>query len=548
MDSMHCIKPAIISLLLLQLALYSLPGNTADVLIPSNQILEIARGKYYLISIGVNNYQDAFWPTLKWPASDATRVADQLGKATVSRVEKTLLLNEYATYDSVTNALNQVAKKVSENDTVVLYISGHGTLAQNASGELERIVVLHDTSQSRLLTTGLKHSLLNDWMEHLRAHKKMMIFATCHSGEGKSRLPENVQALIRTNKGVLPPLSDVSEGALVLAAAAKGEAARENDDLQGDIYTHYLLEALTVYDRNRDGMVSALEAHDYARERTWAFTRGQQRPTANMKQIGDADIPLYGKKISTGLPVLEAYDDSLAGFFVKVDDGVKGRLPLAFPLNPESSVVSFYSPGSDSPLKRYKVNATKGETLSLTDVMTDRPIVMGVQFRRFNWSDQTWDELTGSSDVTVTEFNLGYQWKHYTLGMAISIPADGSNIIRDPIESKTELKSQLLTAGYIYKQRQLTFIGRLELGREELALRLHDLSVNESLDYTDTAFAKGVSFIMGYNVVADFSMTIEAGIRDTDWHFNRIGDLSGRRRSISLGMNYQFGTKARTLW
>lgn len=38
-------------------------------------------------------------------------------------------------------------------------------------------------------------------------------------------------------------MSEASEGTLILAASAKGEAARESDRLQGGIYTHYLLEA-----------------------------------------------------------------------------------------------------------------------------------------------------------------------------------------------------------------------------------------------------------------------------------------------------------------
>ena len=158
-----------------------------DVLIPTSQLVQKDSTNYYVISIGVNQYSDAFWPSLKWPASDATRVSDKLGQATNNRIVKKLLIGEYATLKQVTATLNEVEQQAKPNDTVVLYISSHGTLAQSGSGTFDRIVVLHDTQHDNLFSTGLKHAVLQQWLENLKARKKMMVFATCHSGEGKSR-------------------------------------------------------------------------------------------------------------------------------------------------------------------------------------------------------------------------------------------------------------------------------------------------------------------------------------------------------------------------
>src|SRR6267142_1338859 len=92
-----------------------------------------------------------------------------------------------------------------------------------------------------------------------------------------------------------PPLEQVSEAVIVLTAAAFGESAREDEALAHDVYTHFLLRALDEGDRDGDGAVTASEAHDYAREQTYTYTGGQQRPTAEADIVGRDPIVLRGR-------------------------------------------------------------------------------------------------------------------------------------------------------------------------------------------------------------------------------------------------------------
>jgi hypothetical protein len=520
----------------------------ADVLLSKQTLKSEGQAKYYVIAIGVNRYADAFWPTLKWPVNDATKVIDHFGTQTQYQLHKILLTNESATLDSAVAALNEVSAKARSQDTVIVYISGHGTLAQGADGDLKQFVVLHDTRKDSLLTTGLAHTELFAWLDKVRARKKLLVFATCHSGEGKSRLPPKVEQLVKSTKGNLLPLSEVSEGVLVLAAAARGEAARENDKLQGDIYTHYLLEALSVYDRNKDGMVSALEAHDYARDRTWTFTQGRQRPTAHAKFIGDADIPLYGQKTKKGLPVLEAYDESLAGFYVRVNNQEKGRLPFAFPLTPGRSYVSLYTPDSDEPFVRYKVKASAGQFVNLDTVMNFRPIGFGGSARQYYWSDDAWKKLSGSSQHTGGEFHFNYHFGNVYLGVLGELPVEKSNTIRNPIDSDVRLIGAMAVGGYTYALDHFTLGANVEMGVEKMEITLTDRSTGETLDYADNSFTYGAFLSVSYTVVSDLAVTLEAGQRWGRWQFDTIGDLDGGRAWVGLGIGYRFGWKARTLW
>ncbi|MFV2057739.1 MAG: caspase domain-containing protein [Thiohalomonadales bacterium] len=519
----------------------------ADVYIPKDRIIDDAEPSYFIISIGINNYIDDYWSTLKWPASDATRIADKLGiKTNTSRITR-LLINGTATLNNVKKALYDVSQQAGPNDIVILYISGHGTLAQTKKGELERIFLLHDSKQKDLFSTALPFSTLQNWLNRLQSRKNLMILATCHSGEGKSRLPIEVQDILSKRKGKLIALSDVSEGALILTAAAHNEAARENDKLQGDIYTYYLLEALSVYDRNKDGMTSALEAHDYARDRTWVFSNGRQRPTANIKLVGDADIPLMGTKSTTGLPILEAYSAEMAGFYIKVDDNIKGRLPSAFPLSPDGSYVTLLSPDDDLPIARYKVSAGAGQTLSLKKIMNHRPVRIGTSIKRSFWSDTGWERLTGSSTATDLEFAASYQFNSFAIGVLFNLPTHESNSIRPPIDASTDLRSTLITAEYQYRTHRLSFISRLEFGQEKLSFDLLDTVTNDQLYFTDTASSLGFSFITDVKIRKDISISGSIGLRDAGWNFGTVGDLSGQRRWFSIGVNYQFGWLARTL-
>jgi hypothetical protein len=80
-------------------------------------------------------------------------------------------------------------------------------------------------------------------------------------------------------------------------------------------------------DRNQDAGISATEAHDYARRRTYAFTGGRQRPSAEILEVGADPIILSGRLRTTGVPELFSYNPRLEGFTLKVDGAAATELP-----------------------------------------------------------------------------------------------------------------------------------------------------------------------------------------------------------------------------
>lgn len=521
-------------------------AQAADVLVPVDTIAPGTQ-RTYVISVGVDRYTDAFWPPLRWASRDARRVGERVGQGGAGEVTRYVLINEAAEIGSIRATLAHVAREATRADTVVLYVSAHGTLAQTLDGELERVIVAHDTRKDSPLATGLGQSELGKWLDSLAARRKLMIFATCHSGEGKSRLPETVRVLLGTPKGKLVSLSDVSEGALVLAAAAKNEAALEDDRLQGDIYTHFFLEALDIHDRNKDGIVSALEAHDYARDRTWQHTRGRQRPTANARFVGDADVPLYGRRMRPGLPVLEAYDERLAGFQVEVDGRSKGEVPTAFPLSEAGSVVAVYAPDGGQVLARYRVRAQSGEFISLDEVVVHRPWLLGAEWRHTAWTSNEWADVLGMESTARAMISGGAQVGRWGLRLMLPAESDGQHAVRTALSTHSTLSGAGLGVEYRVPTANLAWSVSGELWNEELDITFTDEVGGDNEHFAESVLAYGVGVGVQHRLFSDLWAAARGGWRGGDWEFPRLGTLSGQAWWLDVGVEYRFGGRARTL-
>lgn len=290
-------------------------------------------GERHALLIGIPEYADPSWHRLLYAGKDA----EDLGRVLADparggfRSVTVLARPEQTTRQAILGALRALESRPwRPQDVVVVYVSAHGTLARDFSGELQRYLVTQDTSFRDVPGTGLEMAELESALERLGSRRRVLVLATCHSGTGKSLLPPSVRdELARTKAAFLPrPLEEASRASIILSASDWGEAAREDDALSNDIYTHFLIEALDGRgDRNRDGAVSATEAHDWARRNTWAYTNGRQRPSAQILEVGADPVLLAGALERPGQPEVFSYSARLEGFTLKVDGEVAGELP-----------------------------------------------------------------------------------------------------------------------------------------------------------------------------------------------------------------------------
>ncbi|MDF1562710.1 MAG: caspase family protein [Deltaproteobacteria bacterium] len=280
--------------------------------------------------VGIDTYSDPFWTPLRYAAKDARDLGAVLSDPARGGFDEVRVLTgpEETSRAALLEAVRSLAALAPRpTDTVVVYLSGHGTLAPSPTGALDRVLVTTTTDPQDLRGTGLLVDDLLAAYEGLPSRRKALILATCHSGGGKSLLTPQMEATLARLKGP-SALETVSRASLVLSAADLGQPAREDDGLQHDVYTHFLIEALTAgADANGDGAVSATEAHDHARRQTYDYTQGKQIPSVESTIIGADPVLLAGHLTGPGLPVVYSYAPGLSGYSLKVNGRTKGTLP-----------------------------------------------------------------------------------------------------------------------------------------------------------------------------------------------------------------------------
>jgi uncharacterized caspase-like protein len=326
--------------------------------------------------IGISQFDDGEWRPLRYAAKDARDLGHVLSERTTGNFAQATILADRSTTarKSIEAAFRDLASANADpDDTVLVYVSSHGTLARDHAGELKRYLVARDTKMSDVPATGIAMDDLAREFEKLRSRRKVLVLATCHSGSGKSTLPADVAEELQGTKGgfFVRPIEEVSKAAVVLAACDWGETAREDDKLANDIYTHFFLEALEGDgDRNGDGAVTASEAHDLARRKTYYFTDGRQRPSAESREVGADPIVLSGAVRRPGLPELYSYSERLDGFQVRVDGEVKGNLPGGVAVDPGERRITLVKGGGPA-LYDGRVKMVRGERLAIEE-MIDR--------------------------------------------------------------------------------------------------------------------------------------------------------------------------------
>ncbi len=344
---------------------------TLEAFAPEGLTEDYAVAKRHALVIGVDTFDDTRFGALRLAAQDAKVFSKSLRG--FDSVE--VLAGEHETgAKALWGALQRLADKAtSSSDTLLVYLSSHGTLARQPGGALERYLVASDTRLDKVPGTGIRIQDLLRVLEGSKAKRRALILATCHSGFGKSRYEEKLARELSKHKGTLVSLDKVSEATIVVSASSWGEAAREDEALGHDVYTYYLMEGMKRGDLDKDGAVTLSEAHDYARTRTYYFTQGMQRPTAQTQIMGQDPIVISGVRSADAQPVLYSYDPASEGIRVLIDGQFKGQLPGGVVLEPGEHSLLLETEGNLETLYEGTVQVEPGQRHELTELLEKSP-------------------------------------------------------------------------------------------------------------------------------------------------------------------------------
>lgn len=212
-------------------------------------------GKNYAILVGINDYQDQkHLGSLKYAEKDCQdlyQVLTDPETGIFSTETTTLVLGKDATTSNVLDVLYQeVAKKPTAEDAVLVYFSGHGFVIDEEQPKTylaTQDVNLLDLTMGKF-RDGLRMSELYDevFLRSL-ANNVLFVLDSCNSGAFISNSKGATSDAMRLSTNVeLIEKSFFSgqRGRTALVSCPPGVLSYESKELQNSVFTHYLLEGL----------------------------------------------------------------------------------------------------------------------------------------------------------------------------------------------------------------------------------------------------------------------------------------------------------------
>lgn len=335
--------------------------------------------------IGVQQYTDPALQGLRFAEKDARDLGTALGSADVGGFDKVTVINGAAatSRDALRRAFAAATADLQRDDTFLLYLSGHGTLTLDPLDGSRLWFLPSDARLDEPVKTGLAVEEIEALVNALPARRRVLVLDTCHNGRSgsKSSLSPTTSRQLQGLRGEPPaPRAEreVAESEARLFAAQYYQPAMEDPTLQNGVYTHFLLQSLTGArrgaDLDGDALVDVTEAHEYARDRTIAYTGGLQVPRAEYRIVGREEIYLSGRaseRSAAEQALVSAYDRMLDRARLLVNGIPRGELPGLYAVEPGTQTIEIQTEDGRQ-LARQRVRLEAGGRLPIEDLVRRR--------------------------------------------------------------------------------------------------------------------------------------------------------------------------------
>lgn len=249
-------------------------------------------GRLFAVVIGVSHFSKNghHADDLMYADRDAKAVFDFLRSPAgggVAEADALLLLNEKATAATVRKALFAFLARPLEQDTVVIYMAGHGIPDPRDPSNL--YFLTSDAKLNDMVGTAFPMYEMQQVFARVLKARRVLTFAdTCH---GYGFTGERTGALAASGNNLINQYIEhyAGQGERAVITASDINESSFEDERWGDekwgkghgVFTYYLLRGLEgEADRNHDGVVTAGEILTYLQEVVPAATGGRQNPRA----------------------------------------------------------------------------------------------------------------------------------------------------------------------------------------------------------------------------------------------------------------------------
>ncbi|WP_161629998.1 caspase family protein [Desulfogranum mediterraneum] len=238
---------------------------------------QIYKPSLYLFGVGVSDYGDPAMD-LRF-ADDDVRAVEQLFQSQAGslygRVQTRVVTNQEATRGAILDGLDWLQAEVTQRDTAVIFIAGHGV-----NDEMNYYFLGHDSNPDKLRRTGVNWRDFKDIISGLPS-KVILLADTCHSGAimgGGRRGDHSITAAIKE-------LLAAGSGQVIMTAATGSSFSLERPEWGHGAFTKALLEGFGAAsgrlqaDYDQDRVVTVKEIDLYVTRRVKQLTGGRQKPT-----------------------------------------------------------------------------------------------------------------------------------------------------------------------------------------------------------------------------------------------------------------------------
>ena len=268
-------------------------GARGIVAVPAVSAPERRSGKLFAVVIGVSHFAPSgnAGPQandLKFADRDAQAVFDFLRSPVgggMAQADGLLLLNEEATTKNIRRALFTFLSQAQEQDTVLIYLAGHG--APDPHDPRNLYFLSSDATLDDMGGTAFPMFEMQEVFARVLKAKRVLTLAdTCHGfgfaggqagaggaalAGGNNLINQYIEHYAGTGQRAVITASDINESSF-------------EDTKWGDghgVFTYFLLRGLSgEADRNHDGVVTAGEIFSYLQSSVPRATSGAQNPRA----------------------------------------------------------------------------------------------------------------------------------------------------------------------------------------------------------------------------------------------------------------------------
>lgn len=256
----------------------------------------------HALVVGVGSYRHAPSAAVPVAVEDARAVAQVLQDPEVCGYpadQVRLLTDEAATKAGLLAALDELAGRAGEGDTVFLFYCGHGALGTDG----EYYLVSHDArgSANRVEAgTGVSEAELLAKLRALPAKRTFLVFNACYSGNISPSLAfeEPTIAVSSLSADTSAALLGSGEGRILLTACRESQKSYFNRGGGLSYFTQALADSLRGRGvRNNGGFISAYSLYEalfeQVREKGASLQLAQEPELTVLKGVGPFAVALY---------------------------------------------------------------------------------------------------------------------------------------------------------------------------------------------------------------------------------------------------------------